>query len=267
MKNDKAYIIANWKLGITNLADAKRLFTTTKKTANTTTRVQTILCPPPMYLEPLSQLVTGHRCALGAQDIFYEDQGSAVGEISGKMLADRKIGYSILGHSSRRARGESSDDVAGKVQSCLRNSIIPIVCIGEVSRGTEEEPIEPSIYLAEVEEQVIQSFGDIPKTAFGNIIITYEPVWAISANEGSREATPDDAREMIVYIKKVLADEFDLKKTDHLTFVYGGSVDVDNISNFIHEDEINGVLVGSASRDADEFTSMLEESNEIMKEK
>lgn len=247
----KILIVANWKMKITSLDSAKKLFAAEKAVGNKLRHVETLIAPSTMYLEPLSKLVTGHRVLLAAQDVFYEDAGAFMNETSPKMLKDRKITHSIVGHSDRRARGESNAIVAQKIRACLANNIVPIVCIGETERTADMN------HLKFLKTQITESFAGLPKAALGKIVVAYEPVWAISTTPGARDATPEDCREMVLFIRKVLSDMFGLAKSNHIRFLYGGSVERDNAEAFLREGEVSGLLVGSASIDAKHFADIL----------
>lgn len=257
MKNSQKFVIGNWKMKITSLAQAKKLFTDTKKEAGKHRGVQTIVCPPAFYLEPLSKMVTGHRCVLGAQNIFHEEVGAFTGELSPLMLADRKIGYSIIGHSERRAMGETSEDVSKKIRMCIKNGIIPIVCVGETERKDDNS------HYKVIKKQIKESFAGIPYEALGSILLAYEPVWALSSTKDRHDATPQDAEEMKLFVQKVFADMYGVKKIENLTFLYGGSVDADNVADFMKEKSVDGVLVGSASVDSKEFAQMLKVASSL----
>lgn len=247
----KILIVANWKTKIISLDSAKKLFVAEKAVGNKLRHVETLIAPPTMYLEPLSKLVTGHRVLLAAQDVFYEDVGAFMNETSPKMLKDRKITHSIVGHSDRRARGESNAIVAQKIRACLANNIVPIVCIGETERTADMG------HLQFLKKQITESFAGLPKAALGKIVIAYEPVWSISTTPGAHEAMPEDCREMVLFIRKVLSDMFGLAKSDHIQFLYGGSADADNASGFLEHGLVGGLLVGSASVTAKSFSAVL----------
>ena len=188
--------------------------------------VHTVICPPFLYIEPLRQLVKGHRVVLGAQDIFWKEKGAYTGEISPKQLWASRVRYVILGHSERRALGETNEVVNKKVKACFKYNITPILCIGESTRDMDRD------YLNFVKQELEECLEGLPKTALKKIIIAYEPIWAIG-KEAEREATPEECLEMIIYIKRVLSDLFGVPAVEGLQTLYGGSVHVKNTEEFM----------------------------------
>jgi len=249
----KKILVANWKMFPETAREAIDIFRAIKKTAITAKNVETIICAPTVFLEKLSEEVT-ERIAIGAQDVFYEESGSQTGEISPLMLRDIGVRHAIIGHSSRRKIGETDDDVAKKVLICIKNSIIPIVCIGELSR-------EKNNYINFVGNQIKESIKLIPPEAIPQIIFTYEPVWGIS--DGSfHAATARDAYEMKLFIRKVLSDVAgDYAKK--VKILYGGSANSENTKELLEQGQVDGLLVGAASRDPQAFGDMIHIVNSI----
>lgn len=255
------FIIGNWKMKITDLATAKKVFTAEKRVASKVQGVQTVVCVPHMYIEPLSKLVSGHRCVIGAQNVSTEESGAFTGEVSASMLADCKVQYCIVGHSERRAMGETDEDISKKIQLCLKYNITPILCVGEATRDRAGK------YFTFLKKQILASLGDVPKRALGGVIIAYEPIWALSSTPGRRDATPADSTEMVLFLKKVLADEHGQKYADMPTFIYGGSANKDNAAEFLTLGTIDGLLPGTASTDPSNFGAMIKTAGKVAKEK
>lgn len=255
------YIIGNWKMKITSAKEAKKIFLAEKKIAGKVSHVQTIICAPFVYLPLLGTEMSGHRMALGAQNVFYEDSGAFTGEVSPLMLKENKVQYCLVGHSERRVMGETDDMVSQKIATCLRHLITPIVCVGELKRDNK------GIFYKKLKDQLLASLKDIPREALGKIIFAYEPVWAISSTKNQRNATPEDAREMAVFMRKVLADHYGLKRTSHIRVIYGGSANKDNARDFLETGEIDGLLPGSASVDPKNFGEMIRIAGEVVKGK
>ncbi len=245
------YIIANWKMKITSQKEAKKVFSGAKAVASKVHGVQTIVCVPNLYIDTLSKLAKGHRCVLGAQDLYWEESGAFTGEISASMLADYGVKYSIVGHSERREMGETSEQVSKKIHVCMKHHITPILCVGEQKRDRKGQ------YLRDLEKQLLDSLKGVPKVALGGVMIAYEPVWALSSTVARRDAKPQDSREMVLFLKKVLADAYGQRFSELPIFLYGGSVNKDNAEAFLKDGGVLGLLVGSASTNIDEFTAIL----------
>ncbi len=237
--------------------EAVKNFKKIKTAAGKMQNVQTVVAVPSVYLGLLSKEVLGHRCVLGGQDVFYEESGSFTGEVSAPQLKSLGVNYVLLGHSERRALGETSEDVSRKLKMAMKYAMTPIVCIGELVRGRKGE------HYNYVRDQVVKSFEGVPASALPRIVIAYEPVWAISSHKNAEVATPDDAEEMIIFVHKVLAEHYKLKKSPKMTFIYGGSSNSENAEELLKKDVIDGLLPGRASLDPGEFIKMIKIANKI----
>lgn len=237
--------------------EALRNFKKIKTVAGKMENVQTVVAMPSLYVGSLAKNQAGHRCVIGAQNISTEERGSFTGEVSASQVKSFGVNYVLVGHSERRAMGETNREVSQKIRLAIKYAMIPVVCIGEMSRGRKGE------HYKFVRDQVVESFEGIPSAALPRIVIAYEPVWAISSNKGAEVATPDDAEEMIIFIQKVLAEHYKLKKTPKMTFLYGGSSNSLNASDLLKKEVIGGLLPGKASLDPEEFIKMLKIANKI----
>ena len=253
-EKQKWLIIANWKMNPVSGKLAKQVFSSVKKVANKMRSVDTVVCPPYIYMESLK--TTGHRFVLGSQDVFPESEGSFTGNISYTQLKNLGIKYSLVGHSERRSHGETNEDINLKVKACLRGIITPIICIGEKERDEAGE------YLKNLKEQLVSSLVLLPKTSIKDIVVAYEPVWAIGSN-AKREPTNKEIFEVVIFIKKVLSDIYDTKSVPPTKILYGGSVDEKNIESILKEGGVDGVLVGRASLDPKKFTEILKKAENI----
>ena len=228
----KKIIVANWKMSPNTLAEAEELFRASSGA---------IVCPPFVYIEELSKVKS--EAILGAQDIAFSDEPGQTGEVSGEMLRQLGVKYVIIGHSERRWKlGESDETVNRKLKLALAHELIPIVCIGEKSRDTGFEGF--------LQNQVKSTFAGLSADQVEKCLIAYEPVWAISTTPGARPDTPESALESVNIIKDVLVE--------NLPFLYGGSVTSKNADDFLKQEWLNGVLVGGASLDKEEFSKILE---------
>lgn len=256
MPKEKKLIVGNWKMNPTSNREAKQIFMVIRKAGSTLRNVQTVVCPPFLYIESLRHLLTGHRVVLGAQDMFWKEEGSYTGEISSKMLAESGVRHVILGHSERRALGETNEEVNRKVKACFKYNITPILCIGESTRDNERN------YLNFIREELEESLAGLPKTAIQKVIIAYEPIWAVG-KEAKREATPEESQEMIIFIKKILSDFFGVKAIEGLQTLYGGSVNPKNAGEFLKDGGVDGLLVGRDSLDPKRFSLILRAAEEL----
>ena len=211
-----------------------------------------VFCPPFVFLEEVGKVLNTshfeHDAWLGAQDIFWEDIGADTGEVSGPMLSKLGVEYVIVGHSERRWKlGESDDIVNKKLKAALRNEITPIVCLGEKVRDENFKEF--------LKEQVEKTFAGLNHDELEKCMIAYEPIWSISSNPGSK---PDSPEESIKAIKFIWGEINRLSGGETwISTLYGGSVTSKNIDEFIKRKEIDGVLVGGASVDKEEFVRIL----------
>ncbi len=243
-------IVGNWKMNPETLAGATKLAKQTLAKAAKLKKTSVVYCPSATFLAPLAKLKK-KEVLLGAQNVFYEKSGAFTGEISPTMLKSLGIGYCIVGHSERRSMGETNEDTAKKVTALLAAGIRPILCIGERARDPE------GWHLSGVRDQLEAVISVMPKQKITQLVIAYEPVWAIGKN-AAREATPDECREMVIFIRKVLSDFVGAATAQKVTILYGGSVDATNGAFFIREGGVSGLLPGRLSLDAVQFGKLLE---------
>lgn len=250
----KPLIIANWKMNPATAKEAVKNFQAIKKTAQSHKKVETVVCAAGVHLGLLASEATDYM-QLGAQDMFYEEQGPYTGENSPAMLHDAKVSYVIVGHSMRRSFGETDEDVAKKVMMCIKYGMTPVVCVGELSRDEDN-------YSDVVAHQIKKAVSMIPPEAVPQIVLTYEPVWAISSDKKYRSATAEDAKEMSLFCLRVLTDiAGDYAKK--VRIIYGGSANPDNTAEFLTTGGVQGLLVGNASLDPKTFGQMIEIANNI----
>lgn len=244
-------IAANWKMNPEGVAHARKIFDGIKSTATKIRGVETVVCPPSVFVGDLRSKATGKRLVLGAQDAHPEAHGSYTGEVSALALKSLGLRYVILGHSERRAMGERSDLVARKVEAALRSGLSVIVCVGEKSRDRDGE------YLDWVKNELLASIRGVSKKDLERLTIAYEPLWAIGEN-ARRPARAEDVFQMTIFIRKVLSDVYGSSYAKRSRILYGGSVDAENAESFLEEGRVDGLLVGRASRDPKAFAKILE---------
>lgn len=250
----KKLIIGNWKMYPASVKDAKAKFTAIKKTASKLSNVQTVICPPFVFASELKKLVTGHRVVVGAQNAWFENEGAFTGEVSIAMLASVGVQYVIIGHSERRAMGESDELINKKVLSGVKAGLTVILCVGERERDPD------GVYLKFIAEQIKEALHGVQKKELKKIVIAYEPIWAIGKN-AIHPASPDDALEVSILIKKTLADLHG-KDGGVVPILYGGSVDSKNAWEFLLKSQVDGLLVGRASLDPKVFGEILKSADQ-----
>lgn len=244
-------VVANWKMNPTAIGDAKRLFLEVKKAARHT-KVPAVIAAPFPYIAELRKLTHNTHVSLGAQDAHFERSGTYTGEVSPLMLKSLGVSHVIVGHSERRAGGETDETISKKVTATLKAGMTPILCIGETKRDSAGQ------YLGVVEKQLRAALKPIAKTQIKNVVLAYEPVWAISKGDGKgKTATPADAYEMKLFIQKLLTDRYDRKTAESTHIIYGGSVNPKNAEELLEEGMVDGFLVGGASLKPKEFTAVL----------
>lgn len=249
----KKLIIGNWKMYPASVKDAKTKFTAIKKIASKLTNVQTVICPPFVYVSELKKLVTGHRVVVGAQNAWFETEGAFTGEVSLAMLASVGVSYVIIGHSERRAMGENDELINKKVLAGVKAGLTVVLCVGERDRDPD------GVYLKFITEQIKEALHGVQKKELKKIVIAYEPIWAIGKN-AIHPALPDDALEVSILIKRTLSDLYG-KDSSIIPILYGGSVDSKNAWEFLLKSQVDGLLVGRASLDPKIFGEILKSAN------
>lgn len=251
-KKENKIVIANWKMNPASLKEAKALFSKVGRACSKLRRVEVVACPPFIFLNNLS----GKFLKLGAQDVFYENDGRFTGEISPRMLISSGTSHVIVGHSERRELGESDEVISKKVYSVVNAGLKAVLCVGEKDRDGEGK------YFEFLKNQIKQSLSSVPSRFMKNIIIAYEPIWAIG-RKASDSMKPQAIRETAIFIKKILSDIYDQQIASEALILYGGSVETENVGAIISDGGVSGVLVGHKSLEVDDFIKMLKNIDAI----
>ena len=251
----KKLIIGNWKMNPKTAALAKANFAAIKKGAQAFKNVDAAIAAPFVYLPELGKL-SGASLVLGAQNASAEKDGPFTGEVSVDMLAPLKVKYVLVGHSERRAMGETNAAINKKIKLALKAKLVPVLCVGEAERDAG------MWYLGAVKTQIEECLAGIPKASMKSIVIAYEPIWAISSTANHRDAQPSDFEEMRIYIRKTLHDMFGTG-ADETAILYGGSVDEKNAAGFLIAGGADGLLPGRASLKPVTFIKILKIANDI----
>jgi triosephosphate isomerase len=242
-------IVANWKSYVETREEAKKLFAIAKRLVTSIRRVRIVLAPSAPHL---GLLVPGNRSkvAFAGQDVSDTTVSAATGEISGATLRNIGATYVIVGHSERRAKGETDAIVAEKMKRALVNGLTPILCIGEKERDPEAR------YLGLLRSQIAAVFSNLSPREQLCVIIAYEPIWAIGKSAADALA-PTDLAEMVLYIRKVLSEYLPGKSAAKTTILYGGSVESANVRDIAGGSQVDGFLVGRASADPAMFQALV----------
>ncbi len=241
-------IVSNWKAYVETSVRAKELHKAavllTKKTSH-----ELVLLVPAPYVG----LLAGGKSqvALGCQDISATVGGATTGEVTAGAVADLGARYALVGHSERRAMGEHDETILEKTKRALAHGLTPILCVGERERD------EDARYLKEVRSQLTAVFGALTQKECMQMVVAYEPVWAIGKS-ASESSTAEDLREMVLYVRKVLSDFVPGKASRNIPVLYGGSTEAANAPSLAHGTEIDGFLVGRASTDVASYSALVQ---------
>ena len=239
----------NWKMYKTP-AETHTFFEAFKPLVAQATHCEIVICPPFPDLHAAMKEAEGSNVAIGAQNLYWGKEGAVTGEVSGHMLQAIGCGYVIIAHSERRQYfGECEPDVVRKTQAALEYGLTPIVCVGE--RLEERESGRTEDVLGEMFEGGI---APLAPEQFAQIVIAYEPVWAIGTG---KTATPQIAAEAHRFIRGKVSARFGDAAAGDVRILYGGSVKPDNVKGLMREEEIDGALVGGASLDPKSFAGVV----------
>ncbi len=247
----KNIVAGNWKMNKT-FQEAEELIselvTGLEKSRHT---CEVVVCPPALYIEMASDY--GHEegvIKIGAQNVSEYEKGAYTGEISAAMLKSMDVDYCIVGHSERRKYfGETNKQLALKIERLLENAIHPIYCCGELL-----EEREAGKYFEVVEKQIEEALFHFSKEEFGNIVIAYEPVWAIGTG---KTATAEQAQEMHAFIRRIIRNKYDEETAENTTILYGGSCNAKNAEELFANPDVDGGLIGGASLIAEDFIKIV----------
>lgn len=245
----KPLIVANWKMNPASLKEAEELFDSVKKGIENIKDVEVVICPPFIYLPAVAS--GGGGFAIGAQNCFWEEKGAFTGEVSAAMLKNLGIEYVIVGHSERRKYfKETDEEINKKVKAVLTAGLKTILCIGE---SAEERKNNRKNEI--LKSQLEKDLDKITQQEIKNIVIAYEPVWAIGTGDNcSVEETTDS----IKFIRQLISEFYNKEISENIRIIYGGSVSSQNSADYIKKAGANGLLPGGASLKANEFIKIVE---------
>ncbi len=253
----KLFIAGNWKMN-TDMSGAKELASALVEKIGSVEDVDLAVCPPNVYLWAVGEALSGSNIELGAQNVFYEDNGAFTGEVSTAMLKDVGCRYAIIGHSERRhVIGETDELINKKILKALSDGLDVMFCVGELLEQRKSNET-----LEVVRRQVEVGMEGVDAEQAARITIAYEPVWAIGTGE---TATPDQAQEVHAMIRQLIARNYDDTLADKMRIQYGGSVKPANAADLLSQEDIDGALVGGASLKADAFAQIVQAGVETRK--
>lgn len=247
----KNIVAGNWKMN-TSLPEGIQLAKDVRSSIEgKNLNCEVILGVPFTHLSEVAKAVAGSPIKVAAENCASESKGAFTGEVSAEMVASTGATYVILGHSERRQYyHETSAILKKKVELALANQLKPIFCIGEVLKEREAGK-----HFEVVERQVKEALFDLSESDFKNIVLAYEPVWAIGTG---KTATSDQAQEIHAHIRKVIADKYGKSIADNTTILYGGSANGGNAKELFSKPDVDGGLIGGASLSAEKFLPVIE---------
>ncbi|MFH1191328.1 MAG: triose-phosphate isomerase [Candidatus Omnitrophota bacterium] len=253
----KTIIAGNWKMYKT-IKDGQELAVALKRELYKIENVDIVICPAYTLLAYLADDLEDSNIVIGAQDIYWQEEGAFTGEVSAAMLKDAGCRYVIVGHSERRQFfGDTNETVNNKIKACLKYGLIPIICVGENLQERESENT-----FKVIQNHIQGSLADISAADIIKTVIAYEPVWAIGTG---KTATSGQAQEVHKYIRDLLRKMYGEEVASSIRIQYGGSVKPENITELISQPDVDGALVGGASLKADSFSAIVIKASEVVK--
>ncbi len=246
----KKIVAGNWKMNL-NFTEAEELAAIlAEKLEGKTLKCEVVICPPALYLEMATDFAEESVIKVGAQNVSNQQSGAYTGEIAAGMLASIDVEYCLVGHSERRKYfNEDNAFLAQKVDKLLDNDLIPVYCCGEQLEEREKEN-----HFAIVEQQISEGLFHLNTAEFYNVVIAYEPVWAIGTG---MTASSEQAQEMHAFIRKLIAGKYGADLAEETTILYGGSCNPKNAKELFSQSDVDGGLIGGASLKADDFVTII----------
>jgi triosephosphate isomerase len=255
----KTLLVANWKMNL-NTSQASTLLHRLQEQTRIHRDIEVVLAPSTLTLQPLSVQMDRRKFRLAAQNAFYKDEGAYTGEVSFTMLRDL-VHYVIVGHSERRIYfNETLPVIRDKMAAAIRNGISPILCVGETQQERKEGQTKQVLH-----DQVVTALSDLTARDLPEVVIAYEPVWAISTF-GGRLAKPDQAGEALNFIRNQVEQLYGHKVATYMRLLYGGSVDDTTVRGYLEVEGCDGALVGGASLNPYKFAGIVEAAYRLQHE-
>lgn len=247
----KTLLVANWKMNL-NVSQASLLVHRLEERTRVHRNLEIVLAPPLLDIQPLSMQIDRRKFRLAAQNAYSKDEGAYTGEVSFTMLRDL-VHYCIIGHSERRIYfHDDLPSVRDKVEAAIRNEITPILCVGENQQERKEGLTKRVLH-----DQLITALSNVTARGVSDMVIAYEPVWAISTFQGVY-AKPGDIAESMAYIRRQIAQVYGDRVANAVRLLYGGSVDSTTIRGYLEIEGCDGALVGKASLNPYHFADIID---------
>ncbi len=250
----KKLIVGNWKMNL-NMGESSLYLHKLADTVPVQRTVDVVIAPTMLALQSLSLQVNRRQFKLAAQNSYWRDEGAYTGEVAASHLRGI-VDYVLVGHSERRYLFlESDKETRAKVQAAIRNRLQPILCIGETaSERTNNETTDV------LHDQLLGGLANLTADELGQVVVAYEPVWAIGTGDN---ATPDDVKQAVRVIRRHISQLFGAKAAKTVRVIYGGSVNTANSLSYLKLDGVDGLLVGGASLDAYQFSEIVKQAYEL----
>jgi triosephosphate isomerase len=246
-------IVANWKMNPASAEEAKKIITEIKNKSKSFGDIRLIVCPPFIFLNEVSEIISlSKKIILGAQDVFVGQGVSHTGEVGVDLLKKAGVKYVLVGHSERRATLDSDEIVKEKMLGSLKEGFKTILCVGEKERN------EHGDHYHEVRRQIEDVIIKLPKKLIKNLVIAYEPIWAIGRPE-NEAIKPDQLHEITIFIKRLISDTLGAKEVEKIKILYGGSVTKNNFKEIIEKGNVDGLLIGRESLKVKNFVELVKE--------
>ncbi len=243
------FMAGNWKMNKT-VDEAVEMVTELKDLVKDVDDVEIGICAPAVDLYAMNEVIADANINLGSENMYYKESGAYTGELSPAMIKSVGCKYAIIGHSERREIfGEDDELLNLKLKTAFANDILPILCIGE-----KLEEREAGAHFDRVKFQLAADLSGIKAEQVKDMVLAYEPLWAIGTG---KTATPEQAEEIIKFIRETVADMYDEETAEAVRIQYGGSVKPHNVKEIMAQPNIDGALVGGASLEADSFSKIV----------
>ena len=249
-------VAGNWKMNTTRSSGEELASALAANAASEESGVEVLVCPPYPYLSCVADKVSGSAVQLGAQDVYFEAGGAFTGEVAVDMLKDVGCGSVIIGHSERRhVLGETDEIINKKTKAAIAGGLRAVLCVGELLSDREAGNTESVL-----DTQMEGGLADISEDDAKNIVIAYEPVWAIGTGV---TATPDQAESAHAHLRKWIAGRYSDAFAEQIQILYGGSVKPDNAETLMGQENVDGALVGGASLKPDLFIPIIDAARKL----
>lgn len=249
-------VAGNWKMNTDRASGQSLAKALAENSPAEEAGVEVLVCPPFVYVDGVGQAVADSAVQLGAQDVYFEESGAFTGEVSVSMLKDMGCRYVIIGHSERRhVMGETDEVINRKVKAALAGGLQVVLCVGELLSEREAGNTESVL-----DRQMAGGLADVSAEEAGDIVIAYEPVWAIGTGV---TATTEQAESAHLHLRNWLSGHYNQQVADNTRILYGGSVKPDNAESLMSQPNVDGALVGGASLKADLFVPIIDAARKL----